>query len=775
MTNESRSNELVALRFNCFFVAIIFLMVSCFETLEAAESPRLPVLKWQDRSDWVNVRTDVKPGAVGNGQTDDTEAIQSGLNQVGTGSTLYFPPGTYRITETLKLTGPALGVSLIGHGRKTRLVWDGPKGKPLFHDDGIAVSRYVGIAFEGKNRATVGFYHRSMKRFETEVRNQHLAFRNFTEAGVATEKRDKYATAEVMFENCIFENCGRAVSFTRFNDYNYTFAGCEFYRNDVGIFCQHGNFYVRDSHFEENARADIISNPEHGSSIRRCTSVGSQQFLRFTNPVSPMTIQDCHVSGWKSEEGAVSLSGAPVIMFDCVFTNPPEDTTPVRIDRNGQRLILSQNVAEGSKKLVTNAQRGSLYRIPAGKRKGVVRSCHQSFFREKVDVPGKVFDAKTDFGAVGDGKTDDTEPVQKAIDAARKHGKDAIAYLPSGRYAITKTLQITGSDYHVGGTGFRTELAWRGAEGGTMIEIRDPDHITLENIAVGHHDAGKMNNDIDIQQIGNGQRSYMIYDGVFAYGMYQRDPFNKGFRFEGLGRGSTVVMRHVQGNLCFIDCAEATILGNCTYEGSVIAEGGASAKSTRGFLGFMTRLSTVTTHGLYLRDSSTIVMSDFYAEQADSGCVFVGEAGNMAGRATIQGAKVDFHGSKKRGGKGQALDIRNYHGRIFFGHNQFYAGIGAAKVRQRGNNEVELFLIANMFYQAGLDAKTTDAFDLQMVGNECRGKVGGEGEEKRKFTPPDTDDPEVLGELTRPMDDLRRLGEWDLRLNYPHVRGGREE
>ena len=97
----------------------------------------------------------------------------------------------------------------------------------------------------------MGFHHHSRRRFETEVRHQHLAFRGFTDAGVLAEPKDKYALAETAFENCLFEDCGRGVSFVSFNDYNYTFDGCEFRRCGVGIECAHGNFYARNCHFSQ--------------------------------------------------------------------------------------------------------------------------------------------------------------------------------------------------------------------------------------------------------------------------------------------------------------------------------------------------------------------------------------------------------------------------------------------------------------------------------------------------------------------------------------------
>jgi hypothetical protein len=161
-------------------------------------------------------------GAVGDGKTDDTAAIQKALDAIEDGSTLYLPPGMYRVTRTVRLTGPRIGVSVIGHGRDTTLVWDGEVDGKLFADDGVAYARYIGIQFDGRSKAAVGFHHDSHKRFETEVRHVHLAFRNFRDAAVLAEPRDRYALAETEFNNCLFEDCGRGVAFVSFNDYRLT-------------------------------------------------------------------------------------------------------------------------------------------------------------------------------------------------------------------------------------------------------------------------------------------------------------------------------------------------------------------------------------------------------------------------------------------------------------------------------------------------------------------------------------------------------------------------
>jgi Pectate lyase superfamily protein len=61
---------------------------------------------------WLNVQTDF--GAVGDGSHDDTQAIQTAIQTLGsTGGTVYFPPGAYSTTASLTVTNAA-GVRLVG-------------------------------------------------------------------------------------------------------------------------------------------------------------------------------------------------------------------------------------------------------------------------------------------------------------------------------------------------------------------------------------------------------------------------------------------------------------------------------------------------------------------------------------------------------------------------------------------------------------------------------------------------------------------------------------
>lgn len=58
-----------------------------------------------------------KFGAVGDGTTDDTAAIQAALTA---GGTVYFPAGTYLVTDTLSIT--SAGVTLVGESRESTTI-----------------------------------------------------------------------------------------------------------------------------------------------------------------------------------------------------------------------------------------------------------------------------------------------------------------------------------------------------------------------------------------------------------------------------------------------------------------------------------------------------------------------------------------------------------------------------------------------------------------------------------------------------------------------------
>ncbi len=528
----------------------------------------------------------------------------------------------------------------------------------------------------------------------------------------------------------------------QFNDYNHTLAGCEFRGCGIGVNSIGGaNFYVRDTHFEKSKVMDIRVRGEHGMSVRRCTSIGSRMFLEEST-IAPLTVQDCQVSAWMNPVGAITLGSGPVLLFDCVFTNPPTRHPPIVVS-SGQHVIVSNNQSAGTDGLVKPGASQNITEVPVGKLAGCLKSPTQTFFQESARIPGKVFDAKRDFGAKGDGQTDDTAAAQATIDAARACGKGAMAYFPSGTYPISSTLMVSGRDYFLGGCGVHTQLRGRNLQGKPVMQIEDPRQITVDNLAV-YGDGGE--NSIDILQTGTGA-SRIHYERLWVSGMYSRKPFVGGLHVRNLAQGAVVTGLHVNGNQHFTDSSRAMILMNTSFEGSIIVEGTEAMRD--GILGFMTRLGTIVNYGLYVRDSQSIVMSDFYMEQSDRLLDFQGNPGDLAGRVTIQMPKS--HCSQN-----PVISIQNYNGRVALGPSMFYpGGVTPARIAQEGTNPCDFILMACQAYEVIPKLEFSSSAKGALLENT------GKGMGKNEI--PDG----ALSNVAEALDDLRALGALDLKLNYP--------
>lgn len=83
----------------------------------------------------VNVRD---YGAIGDGVADDTAAIQAAINATNNLGTVFFPKGTYKITDTLDIIYNDVwqAVNLLGAGVASKIDWRGGNGKPMIHTRG---------------------------------------------------------------------------------------------------------------------------------------------------------------------------------------------------------------------------------------------------------------------------------------------------------------------------------------------------------------------------------------------------------------------------------------------------------------------------------------------------------------------------------------------------------------------------------------------------------------------------------------------------------------
>ena len=198
-------------------------------------------------------------------------------------NTVYLPPGVYRITRTLRWEN-VYSKHFIGHGRDTRIVWDGDGTTPpvMFHSNGATAGvLFEGIVWDGAGKAEYGVNHCSSTHYESNVTHRHEAFINMR-AGIVTSHSQyfnyKNATAEVLFDNCLFVNDGVGIGFGSYNALDNTVINCAFYYCGRALLNNVGNVYVRRCDFVGSLETDIWTHVGD-SSAARCTSVGSKRFL----------------------------------------------------------------------------------------------------------------------------------------------------------------------------------------------------------------------------------------------------------------------------------------------------------------------------------------------------------------------------------------------------------------------------------------------------------------------------------------------------------------
>ncbi len=231
---------------------------------------------------WANVETNY--GAVGDGVTDDTAAIQTALNALGpTNPTLYLPAGTYRITQTLTLAAQQY-VNIIGQDPSTTtIIWDGSSGGTMLYINGVAYSRFDRLTFNGQGNAAVAVDQSkadgTSNYFDTGNEYTDDVFEN---AGTGLRCGNLgYGCAETsMLRDQFFNNTVAGVAMKNFNALDMFIWYSLFQNNAEGVTnaLGAGNFHVYNSIFQGSTTADISIGNTGVFNFRNNYSIGSKRF-----------------------------------------------------------------------------------------------------------------------------------------------------------------------------------------------------------------------------------------------------------------------------------------------------------------------------------------------------------------------------------------------------------------------------------------------------------------------------------------------------------------
>jgi uncharacterized repeat protein (TIGR02543 family) len=764
-----------------FLSIFLFIFLTGTTEVSAQTYPQLPILNWEVRSDWLNVKalpSTINGGvsAKGDGVTDDTQAIQKAFEAVRSGttySTVYFPAGTYKITSTIypPNVGKDKAMHLRGCGRNTKIVWYGPTGGRMFRSDSGAYSTYIGVIWDGRGVAADGFIHATslIDHRETKVIHKHNAYMNFTNQGSGTgqNKPDQAHLEASSWYNCLFIRCGKAMGIWQYNDYVITLDGCEFYDNSYGIYCGTGNFYVRNSHFERSKQVDItITGNAQSSSARRVTSVGSKAFFDRPNTSgSQFTMQDCHVSNWTNTAYAVrTSSGArnPMLIFDCSFKNAPSTNPPVTLG-GATPLVLSNNVWTTGGAFV-GGNLALVQQIPQGTRGASLTSATQKFFKSTVTIPGKVFKAAGFTSAA----------IQKAVDDARAYGNGAIAYLPRGSYYLSVPINISGGNYSIGGAGATMTRIYRTNPKTVTTPdfiMSNPNHITIENLGFwcpANNTANGNPSRAYIQVMStNTTPSYMDIENV-----YTQSPIRPGIPttntgdlwVKDLANGSTLILNdfasgaYFNGQILFENSSGAKIMCNHA-EGNIAIKGTTAART--GFIGVQAHQGT-----FVVLDNHSVVASDSYFEQGEHEYVRLkGSSALSAGRVTISAARIHNWKARDVGWQDDFI-IDNYKGVLSIvgsKSNSSNEPVAVYRTVRTGTTiPFDIVFLSNLY---------SDAAPVFNVGTGVNRTVIGSWVDRTStnggpYAVPNVTYANSMLQASQALDDFRKLGAYDLTINH---------
>lgn len=259
-------------------------------------------------------------GAVGDGVTDDTAAIQNAVNALTNNSCLIFPAGVYKVTAKV-LKANLTNVSVIGYGAEY-FNHTAPSDLEFTNCSGISVE---GLKFNGNggSHSPLTFLNsENVKVYNCLFRNTGSAFgygmvHNTTSGAVGTKRsgllvegcvfedifRDGLQTKsvdDVVITNCVFRNCGgagtdhHAFSVGVATGARLQISNCTFMNCDSGVFTGNERYSITGNTFENCVTAVYFDSADgivSSNNVKSC-QYGVRTITAALQPISGLLVAD---------------------------------------------------------------------------------------------------------------------------------------------------------------------------------------------------------------------------------------------------------------------------------------------------------------------------------------------------------------------------------------------------------------------------------------------------------------------------------------------------
>ena len=443
-------------------------------------------------STWTNVKTAY--GAAGDGVSDDTAALQKGLNNLGPAHpTLYLPAGTYRVTQTLNLASQQY-VNVIGHNpADTIILWGGATGSPMLNLSGVAYSRIDRLTFNGQGSAFAAISDPASPGVYFDTGNEYAddVFENVGTGFLCGAYQNGCSEASLLRDQFI-NNSTAGVLTGNYNALDIWIWDSLFQNNAYGVtnwtpsLDGAGNFNVYNSIFENSTVADIGIGNTGLFSFRNNYSTGSTQFILAGGVSAPanITIQGNTALDTLLPDTINIGNLGPVVLLDNTIRSRSSARAPVVDASGGGADVFSMG---------NTFTIGSLS-SPCGASAPVHSTAHCHEINDQIvgastinptlpTLPGTPPNDNRRVFEVTPGMA--TAQIQAVINQAAASGTvKPVVHIQPGSYNITATLAVPAGDLQIIGDGAYSKLVWAGAGTGPVIQLAGPSKATLRDFLV---------------------------------------------------------------------------------------------------------------------------------------------------------------------------------------------------------------------------------------------------------------------------------------------------